>query len=212
MVEQGGEPFLLPFPCCLPHTVRFLGHAPPALCRVHVLLNDVLPRLCPCLPTSAEGCPLLFGCFTDSTARPTSPTRSMPPFGLWPSRTGLVRQTKACWRSPGSRACCFSACAGFLDYAGPTIHSRLAWLSCCLPLLRRESASCSTRFRSSMAPPTDTSVYASSGISRSRLQDSRPGWIRCFLSCRALSSPTTCRFIPDHGQTRNGPVAPAPQL
>jgi hypothetical protein len=30
----------------------------------------------------------------------------------WPSRTGLDRQTKACWRSPGSRACCFSACAG----------------------------------------------------------------------------------------------------
>ena len=31
---------------------------------------------------------------------------------LWPSRTGLDRQTKACWRSPGSRACCFSACVG----------------------------------------------------------------------------------------------------
>jgi serine/threonine protein kinase len=30
----------------------------------------------------------------------------------------------------------------------------------------------------------------------SRLQDSRPGWIRFLLSCRALSSPTTCRFIP----------------
>src|SRR5258708_36426835 len=51
-------------------------------------------------------------------------------------------------------------------------------------------------FRSSIARPTDSSVYASSDISRCRLQDSRPGWIRCFLSCRALSSPTTCRFIP----------------
>src|SRR5258708_27495365 len=51
-------------------------------------------------------------------------------------------------------------------------------------------------FRSSIARPTDTSVYASSDTSRYRLQDSRPGWIRCFLSCRALSSPTTCRFIP----------------
>src|SRR6266849_4513167 len=47
-----------------------------------------------------------------------------------------------------------------------------------------------------MAPPTDASVYASSGASRCRLQDSRPGWIRYFLSCRALASPTTCRFIP----------------
>ena len=43
---------------------------------------------------------------------PTSPARTCPPFGLWPSRTGLDRQTKARWRSPGSRACCFSACAG----------------------------------------------------------------------------------------------------
>jgi len=51
-------------------------------------------------------------------------------------------------------------------------------------------------FRSSIARPTDTSVYASTDISRCRLQDSRPGWIRFFLSCRALSSPTTCRFIP----------------
>src|SRR5207244_2390945 len=39
-------------------------------------------------------------------------------------------------------------------------------------------------------------VYASTDTSRCRLQDSRPGWIRYFLSCRALSSPTTCRFIP----------------
>src|SRR5205823_3655230 len=53
-------------------------------------------------------------------------------------------------------------------------------------------------FRSSIARPTDTSVYASSETSRSRLQDSRPGWSRCLLSCRALSSPTTCRFIPAH--------------
>jgi hypothetical protein len=35
-------------------------------------------------------------------------------------------------------------------------------------------------FRSSIARPTDTSVYASSDTSRCRLQDSRPGWIRYF--------------------------------
>src|SRR5262249_2532073 len=34
-------------------------------------------------------------------------------------------------------------------------------------------------FRSSIARPTDTSIYASSATSRCRLQDSRPGWIRC---------------------------------
>src|ERR1700692_4877763 len=51
-------------------------------------------------------------------------------------------------------------------------------------------------FRSSIAPPTDASVYASGNTSRCSLQDSTSGWIRYFLSCRALASPTTCRFIP----------------
>jgi hypothetical protein len=52
--------------------------------------------------------------------------------------SGLDLPTKACWRSPGSRACCFSACVGSKDYAGPTVHSRLAWLPCCLPPTRNE--------------------------------------------------------------------------
>src|SRR6266566_2612531 len=51
MVEQSGESFLLPFPCCLPHTVQSLGHALPALCRTHVRLNDVLLSLRPSLPS-----------------------------------------------------------------------------------------------------------------------------------------------------------------
>src|SRR5260370_12102178 len=36
VVEQSGEPFLLPFSCCLPHTAQSLGHTFPALCRAHV--------------------------------------------------------------------------------------------------------------------------------------------------------------------------------
>jgi hypothetical protein len=83
---------------------------------------------------------------------PTSPARACPPFGLWPSRTGLDCQTKACWRSPGSRACCFSACAGSQTTQDLTIHSRLAWLSCCLPPLGKESASCSIGFSKLNSP------------------------------------------------------------
>jgi len=41
---------------------------------------------------------------------PTAPERSRPPFGLWPLRTGLAAKTSK--SSLGSRACCFSACAG----------------------------------------------------------------------------------------------------
>src|SRR5258707_14929628 len=32
----------------------------------------------------------------------------------------------------------FLSVRGFLDYAGPTVHSRLAWPPCCLPPTRNE--------------------------------------------------------------------------
>ena len=67
----------------------------------------------------------------------TSPARACPHYGLWPSRTGLPQQAKACWRSPGSRACCFLACAGSNDYAGPDNHSRVTRPPCCLPPTRQ---------------------------------------------------------------------------
>src|ERR1700682_2954584 len=74
----------------------------------------------------------------------------------------------------------FLGVRGFSDYAGP--NNPLAYsVVVVLPS--------STR-------PTDASVYASNDTSRCRPQDSRSGWIRYFLSCRALASPTTCRFIP----------------
>jgi hypothetical protein len=74
-------------------------------------------------------------CAAQRTLRhsPTSPARACPPFGMRPSRTGLRQVAKAHWRSPGSRACCFSACAGSHDYAGPESHSRITRLPFCLP-------------------------------------------------------------------------------
>ena len=79
-----------------------------------------------------------------------------------------------------------------------TEQSTRGYRGCCVAFLpsERSRRPVPSAFRSSIARPTDTSVYASSDTSRYRLQDSRPGWIRCSLSCRALSSPTTCRFIP----------------
>src|SRR5450631_1050431 len=50
MVEQGSEPFLSSIPCCFSHTVQPLGHALPALRRVHAWLRGVLLHLCPSLP------------------------------------------------------------------------------------------------------------------------------------------------------------------
>ena len=51
-------------------------------------------------------------------------------------------------------------------------------------------------FRSSIARPTDTPIYASTSTSRWLLQDLGPRWIRSLLSCRTLTFPTICRFIP----------------
>src|SRR5215475_16045399 len=72
----------------------------------------------------------------------------------------------------------FLSVRGFFDYAGPINPLALAWLSCCLPPSERSRHPDPSVFRSSIAPPTDTSIYASTGISRCRLQDSRPEWIR----------------------------------
>ena len=110
---------------------------------------------------------------------PTSPARSRPPFGLWPSRTGLDPSTKTYRRSPGSRACCFSACAGSKTTQDrPTARVSAADV---LPssTTERSRHPDTSAFRSSIAPPTDTSIYASGATSRCPLQDSRPGWIRC---------------------------------
>jgi hypothetical protein len=64
-------------------------------------------------PGSAEDRSSLFVWFIDSMARSTPPKRTRPPCGFAPSRTGLVPfRAEALQRSPGSRACCFSACAG----------------------------------------------------------------------------------------------------
>src|ERR1035438_10925564 len=84
----------------------------PALCREHVtpemfFTTHALPS-----PTSAEGGPPLFGGSQVLRHGPTSPARTCPHCGLWPSRTGLDPKTKACWRSPGSRACCLISVRG----------------------------------------------------------------------------------------------------
>src|SRR5262252_2794236 len=73
----------------------------------------------------------------------------------------------------------FLSVLGFLDYAGP-INPLAVNVVVVLPssLAERSRHPDPSAFRSSIARPTNTSIYASTGISRRRLQDSRPGWIR----------------------------------
>src|SRR5258707_12206982 len=197
MVEQSGEPLLLSFPCCLPHTVQSLGHALPALCRVHVRLNDVLLRLCPSLPNLRRRSPLFVrlvhgyyatvrllqrvhvrraACGLRGPALIITPRRA----GDLPVLVHVVSQRARVLRLRRTG----SPLANNVVAVLPSSYSE--WSR--HPDLRA--------FRSSIAPPTDASVYASRDTSRCPQQDSRSGWIRYFLSCRALASPTTCRFIP----------------
>jgi hypothetical protein len=98
---------------------------------------------------------------------PTSPTRACPHYGLWPSRTGPPRQAKACWRSPGSRACCFLACAGSIDYAGPDHHSRITRLPYCLPPTHHGVGTLIYRLFEAQSPrPPIPPFYASSATPR----------------------------------------------
>ena len=181
----------------MPHTARSLGHAVPALCREHVGLNDVLHGPCPSLPNLRRRLPSLvrlvhryYG--TVRLLQHVHVRRSArglrgPAFAKWRRRTGdlpvLVHVVSRRARVLRLRRI-DSPLAISVAAVLPSSYSE--WSR--HPDLRA--------FRSSIAPPTDASVYASRDTSRCPQQDSRSGWIRYFLSRRALASPTTCRFIP----------------
>jgi len=119
VVEQGGESFSRPFSCYLPHTVQSLGHACPALYRVHVRLNDVLLSLCPSLPGLRGRLPFFVRLVTSTTAQSdfsctfTSAVRFM----AFADRSWSVNQDV----QEISRFMCmlFLSVRGFSDYAGP---------------------------------------------------------------------------------------------
>src|SRR6266699_3503986 len=89
-------------------------------------------------PASAESRPSLFGWFTGTTAQSDFSSTCMSAVRL------VAFADRPCSSDQGvleiSRFSCmlFLSVRGFLDYAGPTVHSRLAWLPCCLPPTRNE--------------------------------------------------------------------------
>jgi len=184
------------------HIAESLGHAYPALCRVGVELNKCSPWPAPFSPQPPPKIPLLCSVGSSIVWRgPTPPERARPPCGFGPSRTVLLPfRVEALQRSPGSRACCFSACAGSSTTQDRLI-ARVYRGSAVVPSsIRKRVGVLIFVFRSSIARPTDTPVYASSVISRCLPQDSGPRWSRFLLSCRTLSFLTTCRFIPAHSR------------
>jgi hypothetical protein len=189
---------LFPFFRCSSHTVQSLGHSFPALCRTRVGLNDVLLGPHPSLPSLRRRLPL----FVRLVHRYCSAVRLLHCVHVRRSAfhlPGPVSIVVGPRRSGGLPVLVHvvSQRARVLRLRGAEA-SLAIWRdpSCCLPLTETGSALRSSVFRSSIARPTDTLVYASAGVSRRPPQDSGPRWIRSLLSCRTLSFLTTRRFIP----------------
>jgi hypothetical protein len=134
MVEQGSEPFLPSFPCCFSHTVQPLGHALPALCRVHVWLHGVLLHLCPSLPNLRQS----VRSFVRLVHRYYGTVRLLQHVRVRIAVYGLrgpayLNKQRRARDLPVLVHVVSLACAGSIDYAGPDNHSRISRLPYCLP-------------------------------------------------------------------------------
>src|SRR5208337_4322289 len=146
--------------CCRAHTAQILGHAIYPYCAGGVWFWPMF-SLVRALPstTSAEACASLFGGFIGTTARSDPSPAYTSGVRLGPSRTGprLLGTPK---RSPGSRACSFSACLG-----SPTTRDHppaRATVGACVAFpLRKQCRHPELWFSQLDTLPTDSSVYAS---------------------------------------------------
>ena len=150
-------------------------------------------------PASAEDGSSLFGKFTGTTARSDSSETCRSAVRRLAfsdrSRSRLGREVPEV-----SRFSCmlFPSVRGVLDYAEPIDRSRIYAAVRFAFLYRGESRRSDQSFSKLNSPAHRALVYASTTTSRRPSQDSGPGWSRLLLSCRDLSSPTTCRFNPAH--------------
>src|SRR5215472_2009316 len=85
----------------------------------------------------------------------------------------------------------------FFDYAGPADHSRLSRSTVLPSPLRQKVGILKQRFfeARSPGPPIPLSTLRAPPHDVARKTRGQDGFA-VLLSCRALSSPTTCRFIP----------------
>ena len=141
---------------CFTRTVQTRGHADSCSESGACAMERCPPPAAPFPPRPTQK--LLLPCSVGSQVlrhSPTSPARTRPHCGLWPSRTGLDPRTKACWRSPGSRACCFLA-------GSQTTQDRTATRDNAAAVLPSSYSEGSRHpdlpaFRSSITPPTNAS-------------------------------------------------------
>src|SRR2546426_3005072 len=89
-------------------------------------------------PASTESRPSLFGWFTGTTAQSDFSSTCMSAVRLGAIADRPRSSDQGVLEISRFSCMLFLSVRGFSDYAGPTIHSRLAWLPCCLPPTRNE--------------------------------------------------------------------------
>jgi hypothetical protein len=153
------------------HTVKRWNMHLPAQSQEHVRPNDVLLQLLPSLANLRGRFSLRCSAGSQVLRRsPTSPARAYPPYGLWPSRTGLDRKNQGVLEISRFSCMLFLAYADSIDYAGSDNHSRITRLSCCLPPTRHGVGILIYRFFEAQSPrPPMPPFYASSDTSRCHL-------------------------------------------
>jgi hypothetical protein len=130
---------------------------------------------------------------------PTPRHRSCGPFGcclLPPDWDACRRQSMP--RSPGSRACSFSACSGSTTTQGRSTARAFAAAHVAFPFCPQGRRPELVLRSSIPGPPMPLSTLRSPPRGGARKTQGQDGSL--LLSCRTLSFPTTCRFIPAHGQ------------
>ena len=118
---------------------------------------------------------------------------------VWPKPSPAVRPpTVGAGISEVSRFSCmkFLGVSGVFDYAGLSGDSRYRSGSCCLPPLQGVGVRVAS-FRSSIAHPTYSPVYASPCTSRYPTQNSGPSG-SLLLTRKNFAFSASCRFIPAH--------------
>src|SRR5918996_816451 len=154
MVEQGGEPFLLPCLCYFAHTAQSLGHSFPALCRARVGLSDVLLGPHPSLPNLRQGQIL----FVRLVHRYYGAVRLLQGVHVRRSALRLLGPASILKRPrrPGGLPVLVhvvSQRARFCDYAGPANHSRLTRPAVLPSSLRQRVGVLIKRFSKLNRPP-----------------------------------------------------------
>jgi len=128
---------------------------------------------------------------------PTPAARTRPPFGFAPSLTGLFA-SQARHRSPGSRACCFSTCAGSSTTPRPAQARDVSPAADVAFHLCKQGRHAVRQF-SGLNRPAHRCLYLRFAVRPTTYHARLKVRIESLLLfCRALSSLTTCRFIPAH--------------